>query len=130
MSAYYYNFWKWNPFLEIPRFKENKGTVQYCYNENKGVKDVIVLIKQSPLSIDIAFTTNEIKSDSIIGNIVKENSQYILFYTYITTPSSQYSKDNPIQRGTCRLELIIKKDGNLFLMLIVCVDNIGLIGEL
>lgn len=34
---------------------------------------------------------------------MEENEQYVLYYTYITNPKSKYSKENPIQYGTCRL---------------------------
>ena len=47
-------------------------------------------------------TTNEITSNTIVANLVEENEEYILYYTYITNPKS---KENPIQHGTCRLML-------------------------
>lgn len=50
-------------------------------------------------------TTNEITSNTIVANLVEENEEYILYYTYITNPKSKYSKENPIQHGTCRLML-------------------------
>ena len=51
----------------------------------------------------IQIKTNEITSNTIVGNLVEEMNEYILYYTYITNPKSKYSKLNPIQYGTCRL---------------------------
>ncbi|HHY08835.1 MAG TPA: hypothetical protein GX530_10075 [Corynebacteriales bacterium] len=49
--------------------------------------------------------SSEYASTSIVSTIVCENGHYILYYTYITNPKSKYSERNPIQYGTCRLEL-------------------------
>ncbi len=66
-------------------------------------KDTLVKVKQTLLSIKIQITTNEITSNTIVGNLVEENEEYVLYYTYITNPKSKYSKENLIQYGTCRL---------------------------
>ena len=68
-------------------------------------KDTFVRIRQTLLSVKVQITTNEITSNTIVANLVEENEEYILYYTYITNPKSKYSKENPIQHGTCRLML-------------------------
>lgn len=80
-----------------------KGIIKYNFNGAASKKDTLVKIKQTLFSIKVQITTNEITSNTIVGNLVKENEEYVLYYTYITNPKSKYSKENPIQYGTCRL---------------------------
>lgn len=80
-----------------------QGIIEYSFNGVAEEKETFVKIKQTLLSIKIQITTNEITSNTIVGNLVEENDEYVLYYTYITNPRSKYSKENPIQYGTCRL---------------------------
>ena len=80
-----------------------KGIIEYNFNGAALKKDTLVKVKQTLLSIKIQITTNEITSNTIVGNLVEENEEYVHYYTYITNPKSKYSKENPIQYGTCRL---------------------------
>lgn len=66
-------------------------------------KSIQINIKQSLLQTNVEIITNEISSQSITSSLVLENEQSILYYTYITSPKSSYSTNNPIQYGTCRI---------------------------
>lgn len=66
-------------------------------------KEAMIKINQSLLSTKVKIFTNEITSNTITSNIVYENGEYVLYYTYITNPKSKYSRENPIQYGTCRV---------------------------
>ncbi len=96
--------WRYNPFEKTPRLKDKySGKIKYKFCGKSGEKNVEVFIKQSLLNIRVKIKTNEIVSDSIVSELVNENGQYILYYTYITTPKSEFSESNPIQYGTARL---------------------------
>ncbi len=96
--------WQYNPFEKTPKLMGTyNGVIEYNFSGIVEQKDISVTIKQSLFSIKVQITTNEITSNTIIGNLVEENDEYILYYTYITNPKSKYSKENPIQYGTCRL---------------------------
>ena len=77
-------------------------------------KKIKVFIKQTLLNISIKIKTDEMNSISLNGYIVLENEEYILYYTYITNPKSEFSQNNPIQYGTCRLTIdsVLKFNGN------------------
>ncbi len=96
--------WRFNPFEKIPKIMgKYSGTIEYNYNGKNEKKKVQIEIKQSLLTVNVKITTDEITSSSTTSNIVFENGEYVLYYTYITNPKSKYSETNPIQRGTCRL---------------------------
>ncbi len=96
--------WKYNPFDSTPRLMgEYNGTIKYNYNSKNHRKSTKVTIKQTSLKIRVKITTNEITSNTITSDLIEENDEYVLYYTYITNPRSQYSTQNPIQHGTCRL---------------------------
>lgn len=103
---YVYDKWLWiiNPFESTPKLKGSyTGKLIYNYNEKSKRKNIKVDIAQTSLKVRIKITTNEITSNTITSDIVEENGDYVLYYTYLTNPSSQYSAQNPIQYGTCRL---------------------------
>lgn len=64
-----------------------------------------VQIKQSWFGIDIQMATYINSSVTITAAIVHEYGQDVLYYTYMTNPSSATQKENPIQYGTCRMIL-------------------------
>lgn len=110
MGIYCRWLWKYNPLEKTPKLMGTyKGAIEYNWDEVALKKEASVKIRQSLLSINIQITTNEITSNTIAGNLVKENDEYVLYYTYITNPKSKYSKENPIQYGTCRLLMSDKK---------------------
>ena len=96
--------WKYNPFVKMPRLKKKyTGVLSYNYEDRSGEKAVEIEIKQSFLSTDVKLKSDEISSKTITSNLVEENGGFVLYYTYITNPSSRYSEKNPIQIGTCKL---------------------------
>lgn len=104
MGIYCSFLWKYNPLEKTPKLMGTyRGVIEYCFNGVVDKKETIVIIKQTLLSIKISIKTNEIISNTIIGNFVEENDENVLYYTYITNPKSKYSKENPIQYSTCRL---------------------------
>lgn len=104
MGLYSGLLWRYNPLEKTPKLMgEYKGIIEYNFDGVKAKKDTFVKISQTLLSIKIQITTNEITSKTVVGNLIEENNEYVLYYTYITNPKSKYSKDNPIQYGTCRL---------------------------
>ena len=96
--------WKFNPFEKTPRIMgEYSGIIEYKYLGQSGHKKTEVSITQTLFAVKVKIKTNEISSNTITGNFIKENDEYVLYYNYITNPQSQFSAQNPIQRGTCRL---------------------------
>lgn len=104
MGVYERWLWHYNPLEKIPKIKgEYSGNIEYSFNGTPEKKGASIKITQSLLSTNVKIMTNEIISNTIASNIVSENGDYVLYYTYITNPKSKYSRDNPIQYGTCRL---------------------------
>ena len=111
MGAYEKWLWRWNPLERTPFIKGNyTGAIEHGYNGKTEKKKVSVSVRQSLLSIYVKITTNEITSSTITSSLVRENGEYVLYYTYITNPKSKFSKENPIQYGTCRLNIINKNE--------------------
>jgi len=107
--------WIFNPLEKLPKLKKKyNGIIKYKKNENIMEKKIKVFIKQTLLNISIKIKTDEMNSISLNGYIVLENEEYILYYTYITNPKSEFSQNNPIQYGTCRLTIdsVLKFNGN------------------
>jgi len=104
MGLYERFAWKFNPFEKTPRISGSySGIIEYVYNGKQENKNTNIKILQSLLSVNVKISTDEITSNTIASNIITENGDAVLYYTYITNPKSKYSRDNPIQYGTCRL---------------------------
>lgn len=104
MGVYNTFLWRYNPLEKIPHLMGiYNGYIEYNFSGDIKKKEVRVDIKQTALSVKVKIFTNEITSNTIASNIVKENDEYILYYVYVTSPKSKYSKENPTQYGTCRL---------------------------
>ena len=104
MALYDKVLWRINPFDSTPKFKGSySGKLIYDYNGQHKRKNIKVDISQTSLKVYVKITTNEITSNTITSDLIEENGEYVLYYTYLTNPSSQYSAQNPIQHGTCRL---------------------------
>ena len=96
--------WKYNPFVKIPRLKKKyAGILSYNYKGKLGEKNIEIEIKQSFLSTNVKLKSDEISSKTITSDLVEENGEFVLYYTYITNPLSKCSDENPIQIGTCKL---------------------------
>ncbi len=106
MGIYSSFLWRYNPFEKTPKLMGlYEGDIEYNFDSKLAKKDTSVRIRQSLFSIKIQISTDEIISNTIVGNLIEENGEYVLYYTYITNPKSKYSKVNPIQYGTCRCVL-------------------------
>ena len=111
LTLYEKILWKYNSLEKTPKiFGVFTGTIEYEYNGERSKKDISIVIKQSLLTTRVKITTNETTSYTIASNLIEENGEYILYYTYITNPKSKFSSDNPIHHGTCRLDLTDKDD--------------------
>ncbi len=101
--------WIYNPLEKTPRIMGTyKGNLHYDY-DGYNTKEITITIKQQLFTVSIDTSTDESTSNSIVADIIKDNGEYTLYYTYITNPSSKVSDKNPIQYGTCRFSL---KDTN------------------
>ena len=110
MGVYCSVLWKYNPMEKTPKIAGSyTGVIEYNIDGVFEKKDTTVIIKQTLLSTKVQIVTNEITSNTITSDLIQENNQYVLYYTYLTSPKSKYSKKNPMQYGTCRL-LIDSKD--------------------
>lgn len=104
--------WRLNPFEKRPRLLGRYDCVlEYSHDKGNGCKKTTALIKQTLLTTSISFCTDEITSNTKASELVDESGRYVLYYTYLTTPLMKYSRKNPIQYGTCRLEVM--DDGEL-----------------
>ena len=82
--------WKYNPFVKIPRLKKKyTGVLRYNYKGKFGEKNVEIEIKQSFLSTDVKLKSDETSSKTITSDLVEENGEFVLYYTYITNPLSR-----------------------------------------
>lgn len=110
LIAYDKWLWQFNPFDFTPRLNGSyTGKIIFNYNGQSRRKNIKVDITQTSLKVSVKITTNEITSNTITSDLIEENGEKVLYYTYITTPNSQYSEQNPMQHGTCRL---IQKEKN------------------
>lgn len=82
------------------------GIIEYNFSGKIEQKDISVTIKQTLFSIKVQISTNEITSNTIVGNLVEENDEYILYYTYITNPKSEYSEKIPFNMAPVDFQLI------------------------
>lgn len=77
--------------------------MKYLYNGTQGTKNIDIKISQTLTDVNVSIKSDEITSKSITSELVEENNQYVLYYTYITQPKSEFSDKNPIQYGTCKV---------------------------
>jgi hypothetical protein len=106
MLLYERTLWRLNPFEHTPKIAgEYDGCINYQYNGG-GSKNITLRITQTLLCTKINISTNEINSRSINSLLFDDNGEIVLFYNYITNPSNQYSKNNPINFGSCRISFL------------------------
>lgn len=112
LALYEKVLWKYNPLEKTPKiFGEYSGVLEYEYDLCFHKKNIKIIIGQSLLNTSVKIITDEMTSNTITSNFVYENGEFVLYYSYITTPKSKYSINNPIQYGTSRLT--IQSDGLL-----------------
>lgn len=96
--------WRFNPLVKIPKLKkEYIGKLSYNFQGVSGEKSIEIFVEQTFLTVKIKLITDEIQSNTITSELLEENGQYVIYYTYITNPYSKYSEGNPIQIGSCKL---------------------------
>ena len=108
-----YEKWLWRliPWNRPPILKkEYDGTIKYKWEGESRSKDIQISVEQTLLTVRITTKTDINSSRALTGDIVEEHGAYFLYYTYITNPSAQYRDENPIQYGTCRLELTLDEN--------------------
>lgn len=92
--------WPFFEKYEVPILKENYNClIKYEWDGSKKEKEVIIEVNQTYTSINITLITDEIRSDSIISEITKQDNNFILFYIYKTNPKANFHKNNPPQLG-------------------------------
>lgn len=107
-----YNFlWNFIEEYETPILKE-KYQCKIKSNYNGIEKDAVIKIEQTYTSINVTLKTDEVESDAIITEIIKENSQFVLYYIYITNPKMTISDKNPSQLGGCKIKLQSSKNND------------------
>lgn len=98
--------WRFIPWNRPPVLKnEYDGVIEYVREKQSHSKEIKISVKQTLLTIRITTKTDINSSRALTGEIVEEHGTNILYYSYITNPSAQCRDDNPIQYGTCRMEL-------------------------
>ncbi len=103
--------WRFIPWNRPPVLKkEYDGVIEYVRKNQSCSKDIEITVKQTLLTIRITTKTDINSSRALTGEIVEEHGTNVLYYSYITNPSAQYRDDNPIQYGTCRMELSLDKN--------------------
>ena len=96
--------WRYNPFIKFPKLKKfYTGKLKYNFKGTIREKNIEVEINQTFLSTNIKVKTDEISSKTIMSELLEENGEYVIYYTYVTNPFSEFSDMNPIQLGTCKL---------------------------
>ena len=100
--------WLWEYFAdyEVPILKnEYNCTIKYEWDGKKGEKQSQIEIIQTYSSINVTLITDEIRSDSIISEIKKQDNTFILYYIYNTSPKAEFNSVNPAQYGGCKIVL-------------------------
>ncbi|MBR6982876.1 MAG: hypothetical protein IKH75_04970 [Ruminococcus sp.] len=103
--------WRFIPWNRPPILKKKYiGKIDYRMKKEPETKDIEVDVKQTWLTVRIKTKTDINSSSSITADIVNENNQEVLYYSYVTNPSALSQGKNPIQHGTCRMILSNKND--------------------
>ena len=103
-----YEKWLWRiiPWNRPPVFLEKyDGIISYIFSNQPGSKYISINVRQTWLSVEITTNTDINSSYTVTGSIVREHGVDVLYYIYVTDPSTLHQSENPIQRGTCRMIL-------------------------
>ena len=99
--------WRFSPFEKLPRLAPKYyGKVKFEFQGKKGEKKVQIAIKQTLLCTKVIIDSDEMTSNTVISQTILENDEYVLYYSYITSPHGDKDQENPIRRGTCRIRLV------------------------
>ena len=97
--AYEKWFWKYDPSEKTPVLKKRyRGKLYSTYDENE--REATLEIKQSFLSINVIFATEESKSKSIVASIDKIQDEWQLTYCYLNVPKANVRDRSGIHYGT------------------------------
>lgn len=91
--------WKYNPLESRPRLsKRYEGKLHSNFdNIDRNVK---IEISQTLTTTHVAFHTDESRSNAISADIVKQDEQSLLIYTYLNIPNAQVRSNSPMHYGT------------------------------
>lgn len=107
LMLFYNKFlWKYLNFCGLPVLKKQyKGKLMFTWNSEMGERDVNIDIKQTFLSIKVAFGTQESTSDSINAFITYINDEPYLQYLYLNTPNPNLRGISGIHYGHASFKL-------------------------
>lgn len=96
--------WKYLPLDSMPRLKKRyTGAIDYKWDGKSQSKSIEMYVCQTFTKTFIKLKTNEIKSRTVVSDMVEENGEYFLYYIYITDPKNKYKRNNPMQLGAAKL---------------------------
>lgn len=96
---------------ETPILKEEYDClINYNWNNISGTKETKIKVNQTYTSTNISLITDEIESNTVISEIIKENNKFVLYYIYETNPKAKFHEKNPTQLGGCKITLNSIKD--------------------
>mgnify|MGYP003252898306 FL=1 len=102
MLIYEKFIWKYNPLEETPILKKKyKGSLISTYDKIE--REATLEIKQTLLSVNIIFITDESKSKSILSSIEKIQDEWQLTYCYLNVPKATVRDRSAIHYGTALL---------------------------
>lgn len=108
-------FWKYIPFSKIPNISgKYNGTIKSDYD--KKIRQANIVIRQTRLSIEIYFQTDESTSRTVSGTIENICNENELIYTFVNEPKAMHRSHSGIHYGTARFILNSKDKltGNYF----------------
>lgn len=98
--------WRWSPLEHAPVLRRKYGgRISSTYENAPASKTIMISVKQTLFSVQITTLTDINSSITVVGLITKEYGAHVLYYTYMTNPDAVVQKTNPVQYGTCRMEL-------------------------
>lgn len=115
MILYCNYLWRYMPKLvrKVPKlYGEWNGIIKSSYDGFDKTFEFKIIIKQTLLNIYIDLLTDESKSVSITGELIKDNkNDYILIYSYRNEPIESVKNRSQIHYGTAKLSVV--NDGEL-----------------
>lgn len=101
-----FKFVKWE---SMPRlYKRYSGVLKSSYDDIE--RPISLEIKQTLLSVEVRFISDESRSDSVNATIKEINGQNTLLYTYLNEPMSAHRDHSPIHYGTAKLSILSERE--------------------